>query len=58
MGIARALAAAREAHLAVTVSGTGRVVEQHPAPGPVRGAPRVWLRLADGSAASPAARSP
>jgi hypothetical protein len=58
MGMARALAAAREAHLAVAVSGTGRVVEQHPAPGPSRAAPRVWLRLADGTAVAPAARSP
>ena len=58
MGMARALAAAREAHLAVAVSGTGRVVEQHPPPGPSRAAPRVWLRLADGTAVAPAARSP
>ncbi len=54
MGMARAIAAAREAHLGVAVSGTGRVVEQHPAPGPSRAAPRVWLRLADGTAAAPA----
>jgi cell division protein FtsI (penicillin-binding protein 3) len=58
MGMARAIAAAREARLAIAVSGTGRVVEQHPPPGPSRGAPRVWLRLADGTAIAPAARSP
>jgi cell division protein FtsI (penicillin-binding protein 3) len=58
MGMARALAAAREAHLAVAVSGTGRVVEQHPAPGPRRAEPRVWLRLGDGTALAPAPRSP
>ncbi len=58
MGMAHALAAARDAHLTVAVSGTGRVVEQHPPPGPSRAAPRVWLRLADGTAVAPPARSP
>jgi cell division protein FtsI (penicillin-binding protein 3) len=58
MGMARAIAAAREARLAIAVSGTGRVVEQHPPPGPSRAAPRVWLRLADGTAIAPAARAP
>ena len=58
MGMARALAAARDAHLTVTVSGTGRVVEQHPPAGPARGAARIWLRLVDGTAVPPATRSP
>ena len=44
---ARALAAAQQAHVAVAISGTGRVVEQRPAPGS-RAAARVWLRLSDG----------
>jgi hypothetical protein len=51
MGMAHALATARRAHLAVSLSGTGRVVEQRPAPGPSRAAPEVWLRFADGAAA-------
>jgi membrane peptidoglycan carboxypeptidase len=53
MGIARAIAAARDAHLAVALSGTGRVVEQRPPPGPSGGETRVWLRLSDGRAAAP-----
>ena len=52
MGMAHALATARRAHLAVSLSGTGRVVEQRPPPGPSRAAPQVWLRFADGSAAA------
>src|SRR5262249_36252648 len=36
MGMAHALATARLARIAVTLSGSGRVVEQRPAPGPVR----------------------
>jgi cell division protein FtsI (penicillin-binding protein 3) len=51
MGMAHAIATARHAHLEVAVTGSGRVVEQSPAPGPSRGA-RVWLRLSDGSAAA------
>jgi len=47
MGLSRALAAAQQAHVAVAISGTGRVVEQRPAPGS-RAASRVWLRLSDG----------
>ncbi|HEX3477155.1 MAG TPA: penicillin-binding transpeptidase domain-containing protein [Kofleriaceae bacterium] len=58
MGMARALTSARDAHLAAAVTGTGRVVEQQPPPGAGRGATRVWLRLADGNAVAPAARSP
>jgi cell division protein FtsI (penicillin-binding protein 3) len=59
MGMARAIAAARDAHLGVAVSGTGRVVEQRPPPGTTGHAtPRVWLRLADGTAAPAASRSP
>jgi cell division protein FtsI (penicillin-binding protein 3) len=50
MGMAHALATARRAHVAVSLSGTGRVVEQRPPPGPSRAAPQVWLRCADGSA--------
>jgi cell division protein FtsI (penicillin-binding protein 3) len=57
MGMARAFATARDAHLAVAVTGTGRVVEQQPPPGAGRAAPRVWLRLADGNVA-PTARGP
>jgi len=57
MGMARALAAARDAHLAVAVTGSGRVVEQQPSPGAAR-ATRVWLRLANSGAVAPAARSP
>lgn len=53
MGIARAIAAARQAHVAVEISGTGRVVEQHPAPGPGHAA-RVSLRFADAGSAAPA----
>jgi cell division protein FtsI (penicillin-binding protein 3) len=52
MGMAHALATARRAQLAVSLSGTGRVVEQRPLPGPSRAAPQVWLRFADGSAAA------
>lgn len=57
MGMAHALATARRAHLAVSLSGTGRVVEQRPPPGPSRAAPQIWLRLADGSAAAVTARA-
>jgi cell division protein FtsI (penicillin-binding protein 3) len=52
MGMAHALATARRAHLAVSLSGTGRVVEQRPPPGPSRAALHVWLRFDDGSAAA------
>jgi cell division protein FtsI (penicillin-binding protein 3) len=58
MGMARAIAAARDAHLAVALSGTGRVVEQRPPPGPSRAAPEVWLRLSDGTAVAPAVAAP
>jgi hypothetical protein len=50
MGMAHAIAVARSAHLAIEISGTGRVVEQRPAPGPSR-ATQVWLRLSDGNMA-------
>jgi hypothetical protein len=46
MGIARAIAAARQAHVAIEISGTGRVVEQHPAAGSSHAA-SVSLRFAD-----------
>jgi cell division protein FtsI (penicillin-binding protein 3) len=36
LGMARALALARKAHLTVEVSGTGRVIQQEPAPGAFR----------------------
>ena len=51
MGMAHALAVAHDAHLSVALSGTGRVQEQQPPPGPSHAAPQVWLRLADGTAA-------
>jgi cell division protein FtsI (penicillin-binding protein 3) len=54
MGMARAIAAARAAELAIDVSGTGRVVAQDPAPG-ARLAQRVVLRFSDGN--SPVART-
>jgi cell division protein FtsI (penicillin-binding protein 3) len=50
MGMARAIAAARKAHVAIEIAGTGRVVEQRPAPGPSRTAPHVSLRFSDSSA--------
>jgi len=39
MGMARALATARAAHVSIEVSGTGRVIRQDPAPGPARDRP-------------------
>lgn len=57
MGMAHAIAVARRAHLAVAISGTGRVVEQRPAPGASQAAPQIWLRLSDGSVAAVATGS-
>jgi hypothetical protein len=53
MGMAHAIATARDAHVDVAVAGSGRVVEQSPPPGPSR-TPRVSLRLSDGSTAAAA----
>jgi cell division protein FtsI (penicillin-binding protein 3) len=50
MGVARALSAARAAGITVEIAGTGRVVEQHPAPGSAGPGSRVSLRFADGNA--------
>jgi cell division protein FtsI (penicillin-binding protein 3) len=50
LGVARALDVAREAHLAVDVSGTGRVVNQDPAPGSVAAPVRISLTFSDGPA--------
>jgi len=51
MGMAKAIAAARAAHLAIELSGTGRVVAQDPAPG-TTGSSRVTLRFSDGNPAT------
>lgn len=58
MGMARAIARAREAHVIIEISGTGRVIRQAPAPGPFQhnGAPRVVLQFSDGN--PPASRPP
>ncbi len=60
MGLSRALEAARASHLAVELSGSGRVIEQDPPPGPTTGAARVTLRFSDGNSlvARPAAAPP
>jgi cell division protein FtsI (penicillin-binding protein 3) len=54
LGMARAIAAARAAHLGIAVEGTGRVVAQDPAPG-TTGATRVTLRFSDGNSTIAAA---
>jgi cell division protein FtsI (penicillin-binding protein 3) len=51
MGMARALATARAAHLAIEMSGTGRVIAQHPPPGKTAMA-RVVLQFSDGNPAA------
>ncbi|HEY0195601.1 MAG TPA: penicillin-binding transpeptidase domain-containing protein [Kofleriaceae bacterium] len=62
MSMAKAIDTARAAHVAVELAGTGRVVEQDPAPGPhslgslassAGGQPRVTLRFSDGNSPSP-----
>ena len=53
MGMAHAIATARDARVDVAVAGSGRVVEQNPPPGSSR-TPRVSLRLSDGSTAAAA----
>jgi cell division protein FtsI (penicillin-binding protein 3) len=50
LGVARALDRAREAHLAVDVIGSGRVVNQDPAPGSVVVPVRISLTFSDGPA--------
>lgn len=50
LGVARALDAARDAHLAVDVIGSGRVVNQDPAPGSVAAPVRISLTFSDGPA--------
>ena len=53
MGMARAIALAREAGVVLQISGTGRVIRQAPAPGTgatlAAGAPRVALQFSDGN---------
>ncbi|HET9623845.1 MAG TPA: penicillin-binding transpeptidase domain-containing protein [Kofleriaceae bacterium] len=68
MGMARAIDAARQGHVAIEIAGTGRVIAQDPAPG-VRvkstGSPRgagepaarVTLRFSDGNSPVPRAAS-
>ena len=48
LGVARALDLARQAHLPVDVSGSGRVVTQDPAPGPASARVRISLHFSDG----------
>ncbi len=50
LGVARALDVAREAHLGVDVNGSGRVVNQDPAPGSVAAPVRISLTFSDGPA--------
>lgn len=50
LGMSRALDVAREAHLAVDVKGTGRVVSQDPAPGFAVPPVRITLTFSDGAA--------
>ena len=56
MGLRRALDTARGAELAVEVSGSGRVIEQVPPPGPTRAPVRIELRFSDGD--SPSSHDP
>jgi len=64
MGMARAIATARAAHVLIDVSGTGRVVRQDPAPGPAPNRPDrampVQLQFSDENPLrpSPVADSP
>jgi cell division protein FtsI (penicillin-binding protein 3) len=56
MGMARAVDAAREAHLAIDLAGTGRVIAQEPGPGArvkARAGTRVILRFSDGNSPAP-----
>jgi len=59
MGMARALATARAAHLEIEISGSGRVVAQDPPPGRTE-LTRVVLQFSDGNPATarPAAATP
>jgi cell division protein FtsI (penicillin-binding protein 3) len=47
MGVGRALDEARKLHLEVDVIGSGQVIEQEPAPGPIASVGRVRLRFSD-----------
>lgn len=47
MGVGRALDEARKLRLELDVRGTGQVIAQEPAPGPVSGAVRIKLRFSD-----------
>lgn len=49
MGVGRALDVAREASVAIEVTGSGRVIEQDPAPGAPLTADRIHLRFSDGN---------
>lgn len=51
LGVARALDLARQAHLGVEVSGSGRVIAQDPMAGSVAAAVRISLTFSDGAAA-------
>jgi cell division protein FtsI (penicillin-binding protein 3) len=50
LGVSRALDVAREAHLAVDLKGTGRVVAQDPPPGFAAAPVRITLTFSDGAA--------
>jgi len=52
MGLGRALDLARRHGIAVEVSGSGRVIEQVPAPGAARPSSRIKLRFSDGNSPS------
>ena len=47
MGVGRALDEARKLHLDLEITGTGRAIEQDPAPGPTTKTGRVKLRFSD-----------
>lgn len=51
LGVARALDLARETHLPVDVTGSGRVIAQDPAPGSVAAPVRITLTFSDGATA-------
>jgi hypothetical protein len=48
MGMGHALDVARSLHIAASVTGSGRVSEQDPAPGPTADGSRVTLQFSDG----------
>jgi cell division protein FtsI (penicillin-binding protein 3) len=49
MGVGHALDVARSLHLDIEIAGSGRVVDQDPAPGPTPAATRVTLTFSDGA---------